>query len=245
MKKTIYLAAITLITIGCVIYGVYGFSNRGLSFSFGSSNSNTAIEESATLESFERITVDADVMDFIVKEGSAYALDYQGTKNLVMSYRVDNGELVITQKKKNGMIGNNEATLILTVPADAQFAKVNLDIDVGDIDLREMNTSFLDADIDVGDVTVEKANIEQAVIESDTGDIKLKGCAFVKLDISSDVGDVEVSSSADISRYTYDLKTDVGEVEVYAGDYGRKYYQEGENGKISVRADVGDITVMD
>lgn len=243
MKKTIYLAAITLITIGCVIYGVYGLSNRGLAFSFGNSNSDTAI--GTTLESFERITVDADVMDFIVKEGSAYALDYQGAKNLVMSYRVDNGELVITQKKKNGMIGNNEATLIVTVPRDAQFTSVNLDIDVGDIDLKEMKVSYLDADIDVGDVTVEKANMEQAVIESDTGDIKLKACAFVNLDISSDVGDVEVSSSADISKYTYDLKTDVGEVEVYAGDYGRKYYQEGENGKIIVRADVGDITVMD
>ena len=94
MKKTIYLAAITLITIGCVIYGVYGLSNKGLAFSFGNSSSNTTI--GTTLESFERITVDADVMDFIVKEGSEYALDYQGTKNLVMSYRVDNGELVIT-----------------------------------------------------------------------------------------------------------------------------------------------------
>lgn len=245
MKRTIYLAVITLITIGCVLFGVFGLSNRGFSFSFGIGSPNYTIEESATLEAFERITVDAAVLDLIIKDGSAYALDYHGTKNLVMSYRVDNGELVISQKKKGSMIGNNSAVLTLTVPRDAQFDKVDIGIDVGDVDMRELSIGSMDADIDVGDMTVEKTAFEQVTIDSDTGDVDLKDCSFVNLDISCDVGDVEVDSSMDISEYAYDLKTDVGEVEVGAGEYGKKYYKDGENGKVIIHGDVGDITVND
>ena len=103
MKRAIYLVVITTITIGCVIYGAYNFSNGGPLFSFGIGDSNK-IEKSVTLEAFERIHVDADVLDFTVKEGATYALDYKGSENMVLSYRVDNGELVISQKKKNTII---------------------------------------------------------------------------------------------------------------------------------------------
>lgn len=240
MKKTVYLAVITLITIGCVLFG---FANGEVSFPFGIGNSNYSIEESATLEAFDRITVDAAVMDLIVKEGSTYELDYRGTKNLVMSYQVDNGALVVSQKKNGSMIGNNSAVLTLTVPADTQLESVDIGIDVGDIDLKGMNVNAMDADLDVGDMTIEKTVFDEIVIDSDTGDIKLNNCSFVNLDISCDVGDVKVDSGMDISEYTYDLKTDVGEVEVNAAEYGRKYYKEGEKGKIVIHGDVGDISV--
>lgn len=245
MKKTIYLGVITLITIGCVLYGVnnwYG-GNIGFSWSFGIGNSKYNIEESATLEAFDSITIDAAVMDLVVKEGSAYTLDYRGTKNLVMSYKVDDGKLVITQKKKGNMIGNNSAVMTLTVPADTQFERADIRIGVGDIDMNKQRVNTLDADIDVGDIEVESTVFDEVIIDSDTGDVDLSDCSFTRLDIVTDVGDVEVDSSIDISEYTYDLKTDVGEVEVGAEEYGRKYKQDGKNGGIVIHGDVGDITV--
>ena len=241
MKRTIYLAVITLITIGCVLYGVFRFSNRAIPFSLG--NANYSTEESASLEAFDRIAVDALVMDLIVKEGSDYSLDYRATENLVMAYKVENGKLIISQKKKGSMIGNNSAVLTLTVPADTQLERVDVGIDVGDVELKNLNADYIEADVDVGDITVEHAALGQGVIESDTGDVKVKNSSFVQLDISSDVGDVDVESSIDISDYSYDLKTDVGEVEVYTSDYGKKYIKDGKNGKVYIRADVGDISV--
>lgn len=245
MKKTIYLAVITLITIGCVLYGVnswYG-GNIGFSWSFGTGNPKYNIEESATLETFDSITVDAAVMDLVVKEGSRYALDYRGTKNLVMSYKVDDGKLVITQKKKGNMVGNNSAVMTLTVPEDTQLERADIGIDVGDIDISKLTIDEMDTDIDVGDITITNTAFEDIVIDGDTGDVEMIECSFMNLDIATDVGDVEVGSSIDISEYTYDLKTDVGEVEVGTGEYGRKYKQDGKNGEITIHGDVGDITV--
>lgn len=245
MRKTIYLAAITLITIGCVLYGVknwYG-GNIGFSWSFGNGNPKYNIEESAALEAFDSINVDAAIMDLIIREGVDYSLEYRGTKNLVMSYKVDDGKLVITQKKKGNLIGNNSAVMILTVPADTQLERTDIVIDVGDIDINNLKVNTMDADIDVGDITIENTAFEDVVIDGDTGDIEMVDSSFVKLDIATDVGDVEVDSSIDISEYAYDIKTDVGEVEVGTGEYGRKYRQDGKNGEITIHGDVGDITV--
>lgn len=241
MKRTIYLAVITLITIGCVLYGVFRFSNGAGFLALG--NAKYSTEESANLEAFNRIAIDAQVMDLIVKEGTDYSLDYHATENLTMAYQVNNGKLVVSQKKKGSMIGNNSAVLTLTVPADTQFERVDVEIDVGDVELKKVKADYIEADVDVGDITINNAVLEQGVMESDTGDIRLKDSSFVKLDISSDVGDIDVDSSIDISGYSYDLKTDVGDVEVYTSDYGKKYVKDGKNGKVYIRADVGDISV--
>lgn len=243
MKRTIYLAVITLITIGCVLFGVYRFTNGNFVFSIG--NANYSTEESATLEAFERISVDAAVMDLIVKEGTDYSLDYHATENLVMSYHVENGKLIISQKKKGSMNGINNAVMTLTVPAETQLERMDIKVDVGDVNVMDLDIVNMDVDLDVGDTTIERTTLEKGVIDGDTGDVELKDSSFVNLDISSDVGDVKVHSSIDISGYSYDLKTDVGEVEVGAAEYGKKYFKDGEMGKIFIHGDVGDITVGD
>ena len=72
MKRTIYLGVITLITIGCVLYGVNGWfgGNRNF-FSFGNEQQyRYSIQENTTLEPFHSIAVDAVVMDMTIIEGT-------------------------------------------------------------------------------------------------------------------------------------------------------------------------------
>lgn len=242
MKK-IYLAAITLITIGCVLYGTLGHHDGRLPISIG--ESGYSISESATLEEFNRITIDAAVLDLNVEEGTSYTLDYHGTENLVMSYRIENGELIVEQelKKSTGVFEANNATLTLTVPGDAIFEKTDIAIDVGDVRVKGLDTNSYVADIDVGDITIEDSALQNLVIDADTGDVELNDCNFENLDISSDVGDVEVESNTDLSGYSFDLRTDVGEVEVNEMESGKKYYMEGGKGTLTILGNVGDITI--
>lgn len=246
MKKTIYLAVITLITILCVLYGVNEwYGGNVINFSFGNYERNYSIEESTTLEAFHSIAVDGVVMDLTIVEGADYSLDYKGTEKLEMAYRIENQELVVSQRKNGNLIGVNNAALILTVPKGTQLEKMNIKVDVGDIDVEGIEVAIVGAESDVGDITIENVAMDNAILDSDTGDIDVKNCSFVMLDISSDVGDMEVDSSIDISGYAFDLKTDVGEVEVGSRDYGKKYYQAGRNGSVTARGDVGDISVND
>lgn len=244
MKRTIYLGVITLITIGCVLYGVNEwYGGDGFGFFSERDERKYSIEESTKLEAFQSIVVDAAVMDLIIVEGTDFSLDYRGTEKLEMSYQMENEELVVTQRKKGHLTGINNAELILTMPKDTQLEKINVKLDVGDIDIKDVDVKVLDTKGDVGDVMIENASLENVILSSSTGDIDVDNCSFVMLDISVDVGDIEVYSSNDISDYSFDLKTDVGEVEVGAGSFGKKYYQRGENGSITARGDVGDISI--
>lgn len=244
MKKTIYLLAITVITIGCVIYGLYE-NTTGFLFSFGIGNSDYNIEESATLDPFQNITVDADVMEIVIEEGLTYTLNYKGTENLIMSYRVENGELIISQESEKSVVRNCKAVLALTVPKEAEFDTVDIAIDVGDVKLNKIKIGSMELKTDVGEIAVRGTDFEQATIESDTGDVDLEECSFINLDVSCDVGDIEIDSNDDISEYAYDIKTEIGEVEIGEENYGRKYYKEGQNGTIVIRNDCGDITIND
>ncbi len=238
MKRTIYLAVITLITIGCILFGVYGLDS-GISIG----NPKNEIEESATLQEFKGITIDAAVMDLEVRTGTGYALDYRGTKSLEMEYRVENEELIVKQTKKKNSSSNNGAVLVLTVPRDASFETVNIRVDVGEMELDGMTIVNCQSSVEVGEIELNNVSLGDAVIDTDTGDIKLQNCSFDSLDVSADVGDVEIHSSKNLDGFSFDIKTDVGEVEVNDEDFGKKYKESGENGMIIVKGDVGDISV--
>ena len=245
MKRTIYLGVITLITIGCVLYGVNGwFGGSRNYFSFGNEQKDHySIQENTTLESFHSIAVDAVVMDLTIVEGTDFSLDYEGTEELEMAYSVEKDELIIAQRKKGHLVGNNSAELILTIPTDTQLEKTDITVDVGDIDVEGVTIKTLEADSDVGDITVKNSSVNSAVLDSDTGDINVDSCSFVMLDVASDVGEIEVDSNMDISGYMLDLKTDIGEVEIGTETYGKKYFHAGKNGSITARGSVGDISV--
>lgn len=263
MKKSIYIGVITLITIGCVIYGVNRYFGGGFSWSAGIGNNNAAnIEESATLDKYERMDIDMSVADITIIEGTDYRLDYSGTDNLVLSYRVDKGVLKIEQKSKRKVFGNSGATLELTVPNDAVFDKVDISSDVGDISIEGIDIDYYISDTDVGDTLINGCKINDVVLESDTGDVSItecglnkadiqtdvgeigiETCSFKNLDIESEVGDIVIESDNSLEDFGFDLKTDVGNVEINHKDMDKSYITNGNAGRIEATGDVGDIIV--
>ena len=261
MKKSIYIGVITLITIGCVIYGVNRYFGGGFSWSAGIGNNAANIEESAALDKYDRMDIDMAVADITIVEGTDYRLDYSGTDNLELSYRVDKGVLKIEQKTKRN-IGVNNATLELTVPNDAVFDKVDISSDVGDINIEGMDIDYYISDTDVGDTLINGCKINDVVLESDTGDVSItecelnkadiqtdvgeigiETCSFKNLDIESEVGDIVIESDISLEDFGFDLKTDVGNVEINHKDMDKSYNTNGNAGKIEATGDVGDIIV--
>ena len=230
MKKSIYIGVITLITIGCVIFGVNYYFGGIFWGSAGVDNREADIEESATLDKYERMDIDMDVADIIITEGADYRIDYRGTSNLVLTYCVDNGVLKIEQKTKRNM-GVNNATLELTVPGDIVIDKADVQSDVGDINMEGIDIGYFVLDTDVGATLLQNCKIDDMVIESDTGDVSItecelnkadiqtdvgevgiKDCSFKNLDVESDVGDVVIESDSSLEDFGFDLKTAVGNV---------------------------------
>lgn len=257
MIKRMYLSALTLITIGCVIYGtsrIWGGVSVG--------DKVTNVEESALLDKYTQLDIDMDVSDVNVVRGTEYKLDYSGTDNLEFSYKVDNGVLKITQKQKVIVFGNSGASLTLTVPQDAVLERADITSDVGDIRIEEMDVDTYISDADVGDTKIYRSSIKNIELESNTGDVTITECElgradiqsdvgevkvekgnFENLDIESDVGDVVIESEKSLETYGFDLETDVGNVEINNNEMGKSYDTGNSDRKIKVTGNVGDIKV--
>ncbi len=245
MKRTIYLFAITVVTIICIVWGTsmhvggrFGF------FHFGEESDHYT--DSIELEAFDAIeVVNADVMDLEIKQGTEYRLQYRcTTEDLEPEYQVAGGKLTIQQKKRKAFLsGINNCSVSVTIPSDSPLKTIDVNSDVGDVTLTGVTADICNGETNVGDFTAEDAEFEEMILNSDTGDVKVIDCFFSRLDVTSDVGDVKIESSRELADYYFDLETDVGEVEINGEDYGHKYKAEGGNGTLTVKSDVGDVKV--
>ena len=136
MKRTIYLLAITLITIGCVIYGTAGITRNGWGiWSFGSSRADT--KEEFSLDSFGTIVVDGDVMELLIEEGAEAKLSYSCTEDLEPEWWIADGELKITNKKRRNVLGGRHSCkVVLTVPRNTNLQSIVVQTDVGDVKIE-------------------------------------------------------------------------------------------------------------
>lgn len=245
MKKSIYLIAIALITIGCIIAGTmihYGDGDWSGSRKW---NGRGRESELVVLDSFDKMIVDTEVADVIIKEGTEYSIQYRYTKRLEPQYKVEQGTLYLEQEKKDRFwpgIGER-CTIWVTVPEGTELATFQLNSDVGETDIEGLTIQEFNVNTDVGDLTATQVVIENGIIETDTGDVTVMDCSFQNLDVQGDVGDIEIESRDDLSNYEFDVETDVGEIEINDEEYGRKYKQKGDAGRLVVRKSVGDIEI--
>ena len=244
MKRTIYLLVISVIAIAAIIAGV-AIHGGGFGLIING-NSIDGIEDTIVLDDFDSIEFDTDVADISIKEGTDYKIHYRCTKNMIPEWQVADKKLKVINKKKEILFGvNNNCRIEITVPRGSELTLVNIQNDVGDVEIDGILTKECNVESNVGDIDLNNVTMENSVMNSDTGDIEIKKSTFTDLDLSSDVGSITVESSQRLTDYAFDLSTDVGEIEFNNEEYGKKYRRDGENGKITIQGDVGDIEIKD
>lgn len=272
--KNKYIIAITVITVCCIIIGTaVNIMGAGI-FDRGGRKSESieigeTIADGQTLEAFDSINIDADVLDLRIAKGDAYQVEYEYTKGLMPVCEVKNGTLYVkqTMKKRWSVFGisNNEATLRVTIPEGTVMGTVSIGIDVGNIELTGIEAtkcgidasvgnieitacSFDSADIDgdTGNIIVDDTALGNAVCGSDVGSIKLKGCTFGNLEIETDIGDTAVEAVQALDEYDLDLEAELGSVQVNGRNEGTHYSSRGSgSGRIEISTDMGNISVSD
>lgn len=268
MKKGIYLALLTLVTCGCILAGTV-FRNGIFDHNFWEyhyeENIKTEYDQcdsESTLDSFNKIDIDCDVMDIQIRKGNSYSYSYKCTEKMEPEVSVNNGKLTVTQRDRRKIhTGNTRCDLYITVPADAKISYASVHTDVGEIEVENVNMeeSVLTSDVgditvkssdfatteirtNVGDVFVKNSSITKMNLKSDTGNVEVEDSTFEGLDIRASVGDVDVKSNKDLEKYSMDLSTNVGEVEINGRNYKRSYNKEGtEKYYVNISGNIGDV----
>lgn len=239
MKRTIYLSVITIVTIGCIIFGTVMQSGG-----FGFGLSLGVKEEEQSLEDFHKIQVDTNIIELTISSGSRYHLSYSATKDLIPEYTVENGTLVIEQnKKKKNILGTNKCKVYVEIPDDIAVSDLDIMSDIGDVKIKDLKVEECTGKVDLGELEITGSTIEKLDWENDKGDISLEDCSFQKVDLKIDLGEVVIQNAKQLTGYEIDAQTNVGEVKVNGEEYGRKCKINGSVGKMRIRVDLGDIKI--
>lgn len=247
--KKIYLTILTIVTVLCVIFGslyhIGGFVGR-LSFLpsihiGGLGGKNTEMETEFD-EPVKTIKIDASVFDLTVTNGSEYALSYAGSEELAPIVEQDKDTVTIKQKKKVKVNSLEDVScqLTLTIP-ESGLKTLDINLDLGDIDMSDVNVGKLTIDADLGDIEGNKINAKKVEIDANLGNVVLNTADFEDLSINADMGDIEIYSVSDLADHKIEAETETGVVSYYGKDFGRSYSQYGKAGDISIDVEMGDI----
>lgn len=178
------------------------------------------------LDEFSKIRVQANVMSLTIKEGSDYRLECIYNKEILKpEYEVSNGLLQIRQNVKRNLHGNSHCKLILTIPSSANISKAEVEVNVGEVSLKDFKCDNLEVETNVGSLSIRDIN-------------------FNKLDAETNVGELIIKTPEDISNYNLDLQTDLGELKVGDKHYKHSYeHSSSGNKKIKARTNVGELSL--
>lgn len=238
MKKSIYVGVISLITICCIIIGVL----KGGVLHLGRKNVHA---EEISLDTYKKLSLEGDVMDVELKEGEKYAIHYECTEGLEPICSVNGDTLTIKQKKKKmrffGM-GNQTCNVTIEIPQGTILEDMNMELDVGEITMNSIHNKATTILVDVGEIEIDSSILGDTKLDTDTGNINILKSEFGNMEATTDIGDIEISSTTDLTNYSFELKTDIGEVSVNGGEYGRKYINKIQSDyNIKAITDIGDV----
>ncbi|MCM1216980.1 MAG: DUF4097 domain-containing protein [Lachnospiraceae bacterium] len=276
--KNKYIIGITVVTVLCVIIGTM-YHVVGLGWSDGDSRTERIEVREADggqtvdsagswrLDPFDSIKIDADILELWIGEGDGGYIEYECTKGLDPTCEVKDGVLYVRQNAKKTWtlfgVNNNNAELRVTVPRGTDLGTIDIEIDVGNIELDglkatrcdieasvgniEISACTFDAcgfDSDTGNVVVEDAALGNASCSSAVGNVELRDCTFGNLKIEADIGDTRVRAAQTLADYDIDLELDLGDVTVNGRREGTRYSAKGTGGyRMEISSDMGNISV--
>lgn len=259
MKRSVWIAVITIITVCCVIGGTVYHIGRGIRF-FGRGEMT---RKNFDLEEFDVVKIDANLMDVTITPGNQFSLSYEYTDGLEPVYDVKSGTLTIKQKQYTRVGFNNaNCSLSLTIPQQEAMKAFDVHTALGNIYIEEIaaskcelksnmgnctlkDCSFDESDIEtnMGEISVRDTSLGETELKNDMGEVEVDTCTFRDLSIKAAMGSVTVEAAHDLDGYDMDLETDMGDVKVNGQSEGTKYHQKGKDGELEIDADMGSIRV--
>lgn len=250
--KNIYLIVLTIVTIVCIVIGILNWTS-GFSGWFRSeedyedAGSMTIVDS----EAFDSMDLDIDVGDLEIVAGDSYQIQYNYPKKSEPKVEVENGKLIITQKQKIKRHYYQEHKIIITVPKDLEMKSLDLNMDMGgvelanvyakdliieadmgSVDIADSQFKVIDINADMGAITLDNVVFSQGSCDADMGSIELTRASFEKIVCTADMGSIDIDGSFE------DIEADcsMGSITITT---------TGDLDKISfdLSADMGDVTV--
>lgn len=193
-----YLAiafAIALI-VGIITTIVRVVSSIPLTLKIGKNNSdsNNVIETSSDFENENVAFLDIDIAysNLTIRKGESLKVE---SSNKNIQCKQDKQKIEIKERESNWFNNTKKEELIVYVPENIQFDKVNINTGVGKVNIEILNTKVLKMDLGAGETSIQNINItESAKIDTGAGKVNIKEAKINDLRCDLGIGATEISA---------------------------------------------------
>mgnify|MGYP004501136097 FL=1 len=232
-----YLAiafAIALI-VGIITTIVRVVSSIPLTLKIGKNNndSNNIIETSSDFENENVAFLDIDIAysNLTIRKGESLKVE---SSNKNIQCKQDKQKIEIKERESNWFNNTKKEELIVYVPENIQFDKVNINTGVGKVNIEILNTKVLKMNLGAGETSMKNINItENAKIDTGAGKVNITSAKINDLRCDLGIGATEISAkllgNTRISTGVGSLKLDV---------FGKK-----EEYETKVNKGLGNVTI--
>lgn len=202
-----------------------------------------------------------------IEEGSGDGIHISGRNCDRIQCYVKNGTLYIRDVGKNKKYTRvNDRELTLTVPADIcwdevemdaeiggvemeflKAKKVKLDVDMGNIAIHELAADRLEIEVEMGGTQVENAAVGGLDAETDMGSIEFEGIVEGDIEAKASMGSITLTLDQKESDFDYEISADMGSVvvdgEEYSGLSSKKKVDNNAGRRMKVESSMGSIDI--
>lgn len=152
------------------------------------------------------LEIEIDVADFSIKQADTFSVE-SNLKQLTVKEK--DGVLKIKENKENKEFGitYTDAMLILYIPTDTVFEKVEIATGAGRLSVDTLSTAVLQLELGLGKVNIENLTAtSQTDIDGGAGDITISGGTLHNLDLDMGVGKLQLTSAI-LGNNDFDIGT--------------------------------------
>lgn len=193
---------VTIVSV--VLTGIYTMSNiLGLK-----KESNEKIEQVSTLEleeinDYAYLDIDIKYSNLKIKIGEKFEVQ---TNNSNIECNQKNNKLKIIEKQNNWFWRNsNEEELIVYVPENIEFEKVNIETGAGIVNIEEIITKKLKLDLGAGETIIKNIISDNVDIDGGAGKFTIEDGTINDLDFDLGIGETTINA-----KITGNNKIDTG-----------------------------------
>lgn len=191
-------------------------------------------------------------LELKVKRAKIEIQEYDGDKICVDRSKLNN-DLTVSSMKKDGKLQisvkgdseDNEGTLLIKIPKDTIFEKLELDLYGGVLEVAKLQTTNLDLSASAGMIQLSDFQTNNLEIECGAGEVQLSGEVTQDADIECGVGTVSATLHGKEEDYNYSLSCGIGNIEVdthsYSGIGREMELDNGQAKTIQVDCGVGSV----
>ncbi len=246
MKKNVYLAVITVVTIILIIVGVaWNLSPlAGISLPWQHSENKeaekgtkvTKVWDEQELGDCNAVNIELSAADLKMEKGDRCEIRFEGNEKLMPEVKAENGYWTLTQKQKrivNFHDLSDSNRIVITVPEGIVPELVKVDVDAGDLKIQGIQVQTMDIQADAGDIDLEGTGTQNLKLDLDAGDIDIADTSFTEGKIDADMGDLSMKN---VTFTDLAAEMDAGNVDIHSA-------VPLDEAEMNLEVDLGDIRV--